>query len=62
MTAAEFEDLNEAQAELWLLKRFRKFISDGVPPTLALAFAARPEIAAPIDEGQRDPFDRRGML
>jgi hypothetical protein len=50
MTAAEFENLDELQAELWLAGRFRSFVSQGFPPTLALAFAVHPDIATPVDQ------------
>jgi hypothetical protein len=59
MTAAEFENLDELEAELWLVGRFRSFVSQGFPPTLALAFAVHPDIAAPVDEASF-PLDMSG--
>ena len=49
MTAAEFEELDELQAELWIATRFRQFVSAGFPSTLALALAlaVHPDIAVP---------------
>jgi len=47
MPAAEFEELDELQAELWIATRFRQFVSAGFPSTLALALAVHPDIAVP---------------
>jgi hypothetical protein len=47
MTAADFERLDELQAEIWIAKRFREFANAGFPPALALGLAVHPDIAVP---------------
>jgi hypothetical protein len=49
MDSDEFENLNDQQAELWIAKRFRAFVLNGLPPELSLMFAVHPEVDAPID-------------
>ena len=49
MTADEFENLNDQQAELWIAQRFRAFVLNGWPPDLSLLFAVHPEVDAPIE-------------
>jgi hypothetical protein len=48
MTADEFEGLNDQQAEVWIAKRFRAFVLNGLPPDLSLIFAVHPEVDTPI--------------
>ena len=50
MTAADFEKLDELEAELWIAKRFREFLAAGFPLSLALGLAVHPDIAAPLIE------------
>jgi hypothetical protein len=47
MTEAEFENLDEVQAELWIARRFSRFVDTGVPPDLALVFAVHPDVDSP---------------
>jgi hypothetical protein len=57
MTADEFENLNDQQAELWIAQRFRAFVLTGWPPDLSLMFAVHPEVDAPMEivtEGSLD--------
>ena len=54
MTAAEFEELDELQAELWIATRFRQFVSAGFPHTLALVLAVYPDIAVPDAPADRN--------
>jgi hypothetical protein len=53
MTADEFENLDDQQAELWIAQRFRAFVLTGWPPDLSLMFAVHPEVDAP--DGDRYP-------
>jgi len=47
MTAADFERLDDLQAERWIAERFRQFANAGFPTSLALALAVHPDIAVP---------------
>ena len=47
MTAAEFELLDELEAERWIANRFAQFVAVGFPPELALPLAVHPDIAVP---------------
>jgi hypothetical protein len=50
MTAADFERLDELQAEVWIARRFWEFANAGFPPALALGLAVHPDIAVPLME------------
>jgi len=50
LTAAEFELLTAAEAEAFILRRFRLFIRLGCDVSRALSLAVRPEIPAPRPE------------
>jgi hypothetical protein len=57
MTADDFENLNDQQAEAWIARRFRAFALNGLPPDLSLTFAVRPEVDAPVAIAADGPFD-----
>jgi hypothetical protein len=47
MTADEFEQLDEWQAELWIARRFNELFDGGYEPSQALYLAVRPEVDLP---------------
>jgi hypothetical protein len=47
MTETEFENLDELEAELWIVRRFSQFVSAGFPADLSLLFAVHPDVDVP---------------
>jgi hypothetical protein len=57
VTAEEFETFDELEAELWIARRFRRFIVSGFPPDLSLLFAVHPDVEVPRETALKPGLD-----